>query len=242
MNISNTLLLLVLALSLLAEPCCGLLRGQLQAEAAAHSVDHSSGGVDVLEQRQGQGRTTERSLQELVQLVADGNSTSPSSPPASAGTGTGTAGTAAGFAPPPWALVTTGPDGRWLCDRPWPDIELFLPMAMITNQVSESHEPSVWHVCVSCMPCMPCAYHALTLPPASNPTSQRDMRYYEFETLFLRSLLLFWPLDKQNASLRILFDEEVCTLYCVLCPMSCVLCLGMACAIYHPPPPPTNNN
>jgi len=74
------------------------------------------------------------------------------------------------FKTPAWARVTTGPDGKWLCDRPWPPLELFMPMALLNNP--------------------------------------RDARYYEYETLFLRSLLLFWQLDHMNASIRLLFDEE----------------------------------
>ncbi len=61
-------------------------------------------------------------------------------------------------------------NGTWICDRPWPEIELFLPLA--------THY------------------------------SQRDSRYYEYETLFLRSFLLFWPLELSNTSLRLLFDAE----------------------------------
>lgn len=60
-------------------------------------------------------------------------------------------------------------NGTWICDRPWPEIELFLPLA--------THY------------------------------SPRDSRYYEYETLFLRSFLLFWP-RQSNSSLRILFDKE----------------------------------
>lgn len=60
-------------------------------------------------------------------------------------------------------------NGTWICDRPWPEIELFLPLA--------THY------------------------------SPRDSRYYEYETLFLRSFLLFWP-QLSNSSLRLLFDKE----------------------------------
>lgn len=58
----------------------------------------------------------------------------------------------------------------WECNRKWPELELFLPLA--------THY------------------------------SNRDSRYYEYETLFLRSLLIFWPLKVSNVSLRVLFDAE----------------------------------
>jgi hypothetical protein len=61
-------------------------------------------------------------------------------------------------------------NGSWDCNRPWPEMELFLPLA--------THY------------------------------SPRDARYYEYETLFLRSLLLFYPLKHSNSSLRLLFDAE----------------------------------
>ena len=62
------------------------------------------------------------------------------------------------------------PNGTWICDRPWPQVELFLPLA--------THY------------------------------SQRDSRYYEYESMFLRSLLLFYPLKLSNSSLRLVFDAE----------------------------------
>ena len=118
MNTFNTLLLFALTVILLTESCSGLLHGQLQG--AVRSVDGSSGGMSTWEQGKGQWAvpTVGRSVQELVQVAADGNSTSQnikSSPPqpqlATA------AAVGKGFRTPPWALITTGPDGKWLCDR-----------------------------------------------------------------------------------------------------------------------------
>ena len=74
------------------------------------------------------------------------------------------------FVTPEWAKVTKHDNGSWICERPWPQIEMFMPLALRDNP--------------------------------------RDSRYYEFETLFLRSTLLFWQLELMKASLRILFDEE----------------------------------
>ncbi len=72
---------------------------------------------------------------------------------------------------PEWAKITTRADGSWICDRPWPTMEFFLPVAMQTNQ--------------------------------------RDSRFYEYETLFLRSFMLFWQLDRMNVSMRLLFDADL---------------------------------
>jgi hypothetical protein len=38
-----------------------------------------------------------------------------------------------------------------------------------------------------------------------------DLRYYDIETLFLRTFLLFWPLKLSNTSLNIAIDAEVAT-------------------------------
>ncbi len=44
--------------------------------------------------------------------------------------------------------------------------------------------------------------------PLGPLTSSRDPRFYEFEVIFLRSLLLFWPLKVSNTSLMLVYDEE----------------------------------
>ena len=57
------------------------------------------------------------------------------------------------------------------CNRPWPALELFLPVCL---------------------------------------TRGRDIRrHYEVETLFIRSLLLFWPLKLSNTSLNSIVDAEL---------------------------------
>ena len=76
------------------------------------------------------------------------------------------------FITPGWAVesVSQFPNGTWRCDRPWPEIEMFVPLSL-------HHGP-------------------------------RDSRFYEYETMLLRSMLTFWPLERSNMSLRLVFDEE----------------------------------
>ena len=82
------------------------------------------------------------------------------------------------FVTPSWALKnsTKNDDESWKCDRPWPELELFLPVALLPND-------------------------------PKNPQNKHH-RLEEYK-LFLRSLLLFWPLEISKTSLRVLFDEEV---------------------------------
>lgn len=44
--------------------------------------------------------------------------------------------------------------------------------------------------------------------PLSINYAKKDPRYYEYESCFLRSLLLFWPFRVSNTSIRLLFDAE----------------------------------
>jgi hypothetical protein len=44
--------------------------------------------------------------------------------------------------------------------------------------------------------------------PISLNHGPRDSRFYEYKTMLLRSMLLFWPLKNSNLTLRLLFDEE----------------------------------
>ncbi len=44
--------------------------------------------------------------------------------------------------------------------------------------------------------------------PIELRTSPRDTRYYEYETMFLRSAMLFWPWKQSNSSLIVVADEE----------------------------------
>ena len=61
----------------------------------------------------------------------------------------------------------------WDCKRPWPQLDLFLPV---------------------------------NLDRGTTVISKR--RYYEFEQLFLRSFMLFWPHKVSNTSLNVIVDEE----------------------------------
>ena len=47
--------------------------------------------------------------------------------------------------------------------------------------------------------------------PLSLSYSKKDLRYYEFETLFLRSFVLFWPLQISNTSLKVVVNSESVT-------------------------------
>lgn len=47
--------------------------------------------------------------------------------------------------------------------------------------------------------------------PLSLSYSKKDLRYYEFETLFMRSFVLFWPLEISNTSLKVVVNSESVT-------------------------------
>lgn len=63
--------------------------------------------------------------------------------------------------------ITASHDKQWDCERPWPDLELFLPVLL--------HDPG---------------------------------RAQEWKELFLRTYLLFWPIERSKTKLLFLVDEE----------------------------------
>ena len=77
------------------------------------------------------------------------------------------------YQPPHWLTADTG------CDRPWPSLELFLPIAL-----AEPHGKN-------------------------REAQQMRRRNAEFGVWLMRSLFLFWPLERSRTTLRLIFDEEV---------------------------------